>query len=139
MGFARQLGNVLCLYGLRQGVKSINALEVGAGAFGVLTDPVCELAGNAQRAFGQGLGQRSLAVTAEIQRCGHQIKRAVGGSGAGVWCCCWFGHGKTTPAARSIWQVRISGRPTNAVGSSLVNASSKAMPRPSLLAEPAQS
>ena len=36
-------------------------------------------------------------------------------------------------------QVRISGRPTRAVGSSLSMRSSKAMPRPSLLALPAQS
>ena len=42
-------------------------------------------------------------------------------------------------AARSMRQVRISGSPTRAVGSSLSIASSSAMPSPSLLALPAQS
>ena len=48
-------------------------------------------------------------------------------------------HGSCSPAARSRRAVRISGRPTSAVGSSLWMASSRAMPRPSLFALPAQS
>ena len=44
-----------------------------------------------------------------------------------------------TPAAAIIRAVRISGKPINAVGSSLSMRSNSAMPRPSLLALPAQS
>ena len=44
-----------------------------------------------------------------------------------------------SPPSRSMRQVRIRGRPTRALGSSLSMASSSAMPRPSLLALPAQS
>ena len=49
------------------------------------------------------------------------------------WVC------ENAKSARSMRQVRIRGRPTSAVGSSLSIASSSAMPRPSLLALPAQS
>lgn len=45
----------------------------------------------------------------------------------------------STPAARSRRQTAISGRPINAVGSSLPIRSNSAMPRPSHLKLPAQS
>jgi hypothetical protein len=43
------------------------------------------------------------------------------------------------PASRSKEQTAISGKPINAVGSSLRTCSSKQMPKPSDLALPAQS
>ena len=47
--------------------------------------------------------------------------------------------GTLLAAARNMRLVRIRGRPMSAVGSSLSIDSSRAMPRPSLLALPAQS
>ena len=132
MGFTWQLCNVLGLDGCSQRKEGVNALEVGAGRFGVFADPVGQRGGAAQRAFGQYFSQCRLAVTAKIERSWHQIKGS-------SFLFSSVAHGSTTPAARSNWQVRISGRPISAVGSSLTMASSKAMPRPSLLAEPAQS
>ena len=128
--FAWQFGDVLLLQRRSQRVQGVDALEVGTAALGVLADPVGELCGTAQRAFGQHVLQGCLRVAAEVQRRGHQIERA--DSGCGV-------HGSVRPAARSMRQVRIKGRPTRAVGSSLTMASSRLMPRPSLLALPAQS
>jgi hypothetical protein len=125
---ARQLGDLLLLQGQGQRVQVGNAL-VGAAALGVLADPVGELRRLAQRAVRQHLGQRHFGVAAKVQRGGHQVQRADLGRA----------HGSTSPAARSMRQVRISGRPIRAVGSSLSMASSRLMPRPSLLALPAQS
>ena len=65
-------------------------------------------------------------LAAEVERRGDEVELAVR-------------HRSSTPAARSIRQVRIKGRPMSAVGSSLSMDSSKAMPKPSLLALPAQS
>lgn len=133
VGLARQFCDLLGLQGLGQGVQCVNALQVGARAFGVFADPVGQACSGAQCSIGQDLRQRHLLVAAEVQRRGHQIERSFGGLG------CSIVHGSTAPAARSSWQVRISGRPISAVGSSLTMASSSAMPSPSLLALPAQS
>ena len=82
-----------------------------------------------QRAGGQAVRQWHLNGTAVVQRRRHQIQ-ATGER---------THHSSATPAARIIWQVRMSGRPTSAVGSSLWMDSSRVMPNPSLLALPAQS
>ena len=129
--FTRQFGDVLFLQGQRQRVQRVDALEVGARALGVLAHPVGDAGGRGQRGVGQGVAQGCLWLAAKVQRCGHQVQTAGGGGGRV--------HGSVRPAARSMRQVRIKGRPTRAVGSSLRMASSRLMPRPSLLALPAQS
>ena len=112
-------------------LKRVDALEVAARALGVLAHPVGDAGRRGQRGVGQGVAQGCLWLAAKVQRCGHQVQTA-GGKGGRV-------HGSVRPAARSMRHVRIKGRPTRAVGSSLRMASSRLMPRPSLLALPAQS
>ena len=89
-------------------LKRIDALEKGAGGLGVLAEPVGEGGGGLDRAQRQHVLQRRLCVAAVVQRRGHQVKRALGGGGRA--------HGSVSPAARSRRAVRISGRPTRAVG-----------------------
>jgi hypothetical protein len=127
--FARQLDDVLFAQGPRQRVRLGNAIQAGASSLGVLADPVRDRGRLCQRSVGHDLGERHLLATAEVQRGRHQEQPAALGRV----------HRMRTPAARSMRQVRIKGRPTKAVGSSLSMACSNAMPSPSLRALPAQS
>ncbi len=126
--FARQLGDLLLLQRQCQGVQRVNPLEVRPCALRVFAHPVGQAGGRLQGGRGQGVLQRGLGVAAKVQGGRHKIQRAG-----------FDAHGSTSPAARSMRHVRISGSPMSAVGSSLRMASSSAMPRPSLLALPAQS
>lgn len=83
----------------------------------------------AQRAVRQHLGQRHFGVAAKVQR----------GELQGLACRSWARSWQHTSPAARVRQVRISGEPIRAVGSSLSMASSRLMPSPSLLALPAQS
>ena len=130
---AWQLGNLLLLQRERERVQGVDAFQIGAGAFGVLADPVRGARSCDQRAGRERLLQRRLRLAAEIKGRRDQQQPAAGGARR------LAAHGSTNPAARSMRQVRIKGRPISAVGSSLTMASSKAMPSPSLLALPAQS
>ena len=125
--YTRQLAQAQLLEGSRQRVQRANTLEVGARRLGVFTYPVGELRGLAHRALGHHVLQGRLRVAPEIERCRNQEQAPR--------CC----HNSLTPAARSIRLVRINGRPTRADGSSLSIDSSSVIPRPSLLALPAQS
>ena len=131
MHLPRQLGDLLALDGCQQGHQHIHPFQVGAGGLGVFTDPMAELGGDFQGPHGHNLFQCRVAVTAKIQRCGDQEQATKGRGGRA--------HKIRMPAARIIWQVRIKGNPTSAVGSSLSIESSSAIPSPSLLALPAQS
>ena len=115
-----------------------NAFEVGPSRFGVFTNPVGQSGRYLYRAQGQAVLQVGLRFAAEIQRRGHQIQPT---RHRPVWRRWPVAHTPSTrtPAASSMRQVRISGSPTSALGSSLSIRSSKAMPSPSLLALPAQS
>ena len=124
----RQLLDVELLQWLGQRHQCVNALEVSAGAFGVFTHPMTQLGGCHQGALGQNVLQRCGGRTAKIQRGWHQQQAT------------FVAHaGTRMPNSRSKAQVRIKGRPIKLVGSSLSMRSSKAMPKPSLLALPAQS
>ena len=124
------------LQGLAQRVGFGDAFEVGAGGFGVFTDPVLERRGDGQRPGGHDLVECDLSVAAKIQWGRYQVQSAERGR---VHALARVGVSNWMPAARSIRLVRIKGKPTKAVGSSLSMASSRAMPSPSLLALPAQS
>ena len=136
MDFARQFLQVLCLQRLLQGHEFMHTFQKSARAFGVFADPVGQSGGHGDGAGRQAVFQWGLRGAAEVQWAGHQVQGAEAGCGFSFHGVC---HSKGMPAARSIRQVRIKGRPTSAVGSSLSMDSSKAMPRPSLLALPAQS
>ncbi|MNV32468.1 hypothetical protein D3C71_1238060 [compost metagenome] len=135
--FAGKLGDLLLLQGGCQGVQCVDAFEVGACTLGVLAHPLGQPCSRLKGGRWQGILQRDLGVAAKVEGGGHEIKRALASARArfGGGIC----HGSTKPAARSMRQVRIKGSPMRAVGSSLWMASSSAMPRPSLLALPAQS
>ena len=123
---------------LQQRDQFVDTLKVGAGRFGVFANPVTQPGSHLQGALRQAVLQRGVQLAAKVQGCRHQVKRA-----ARDWAgrCRHGAHAVSTrtPAAASIRQVRISGSPTRAVGSSLSMRSSRAMPKPSLLALPAQS
>ena len=132
---AWKLDDVHGLYRHAQRVDCINAFEVGAGGFGVFTNPVRERCGGTQAGIGQGLAQIGHHVATEIQRRGDQKQAPA--------CRACARHPTLPrigiPAARSMRAVSISGRPTKALGSLLSMRSSSAIPKPSLLALPAQS
>ena len=105
------------------GVHLVDALEVGARRLGVLADPVRQA----------GRGRAACRRAARRPAAPAPRSRNPAARGPGRACRCAAITAPSTPAARSMRQVRISGRPTRAVGSSLSIASSRAMPRPSLL------
>ena len=72
MDFARQLGHLHGLQRLAQGVERVDALEVGAGGFGVFDNPVASGGGLAQGVLGQRVAEGHLLGAAKIQRRGHQ-------------------------------------------------------------------
>ena len=129
--FARQGGNLQLLQWRRQWHDGIHTLEQGARGLGVFGDPVAQARHLLKRGLGQHVGdRRQRRFAAEVQRRWHQIQgaaHAVAPARTG------------TPAARSRLTVLIRGSPTSAVGSSLCRRASRAMPRASLLALPAQS
>ena len=128
---ARQFHQGLCLNWRCQRHYFAYAFEVGAGRFGVFTNPVLQRRGHAQRLQGHGIFQWALLRAPKVQRRGHQIQAAVRRAHAPP--------SKGRPAARNMLLSRISGKPTRDVGSSLSMLCSSAIPRPSLLQLPAQS
>ena len=114
-------------------VCGVHPLQERPCALCILGNPVDQARRDLDGVIGQQQPQwhRILRAASEVQRRWHEKQRAFGRSRGA--------HRMDTPAARSMWQVRISGSPTSAVGSSLSIASSRLMPKPSLLALPAQS
>ena len=132
---ARQFGDLHGLYRNAQRVDRINAFEVGAGGFGVFTHPVRNRGGGTQGGIGQGLANIGQDIAAEIQRRRYQEQAPARQARYRHQALPKIG----IPAARSMRAVSINGRPTKALGSLLSMRSSRAIPKPSLLALPAQS
>ena len=128
--FAWQLLYVLLLQGHRQLHHGIHALEEGSAAFGVFADPMGDACCGLHGMGRQHISQWRIGGAAEVKRGGDEKEPSL----ANV-----FTHGRMAPAARNRRAVRMRGSPISAVGSSLSMASSKVMPRSSLLALPAQS
>ena len=128
---AGQFGDALLGQRCDQWVRLAHTLEEGAGALGVLAHPMLNAGGGGQGGAGQHFGDRGLLRAAKVEWRGHQ-KQA-------PWCGLGGVHNSFTPAWRNMRAVRIKGSPIKAVGSSLSMDSSRAMPKPSLLALPAQS
>ncbi len=121
------LGGQLADVGLAQRVGIVELLEVGARRARRLDHEVAQAGGDRLRLRGQEVRPRRVLA----ERDGHEVEAAALRPG--------LAHGSATPAARSMRESAISGRPISAVGSSPLIASSRVMPRPSDLALPAQS
>src|SRR6185295_14071276 len=119
---------------LRERADGVDALQKRARRLRVLAQPVAQPRGDTQRAERQAIAEvgRGLAgadverVRNEKERSAHRQSVRAPASGS-------------IPARRSSSQVRINGRTTRAVGSSLPTLSTSAIPRVSILALPAQS
>src|SRR5690606_21334690 len=120
----RKLANVQFAqrHGMAQG------FQAGAGGFRILHDIMLQLAGNFTGGDGQPVLPGARFVAGAGKADGQEVKRA-------GFCCA---HGRLTPSARSMRESSMSGRPTSAFGSSPRIWSSRAMPRPSDWALPAQ-
>src|SRR6201999_4190036 len=115
----------------------IDALQECASRLRVFRRPVTEPRGDLDHMLRQYLVQLAAsAFDAEIQRIGYEVQLAFGRR---RHVLAPAGSSGLMPASRSIAQVRISGRPTSAVGSSDSIASSSAMPIVSDFALPVQS
>src|SRR5664280_1394497 len=128
---------------MRQRADRIDALQECACRPGVLAGPVLQARGDPNRAQRQQLVEaRRFTGDAEVERVRNQPERAEGRHGAfsGLLETAEFADASgSSPARRNSAQVRMSGRPMMAVGSSDSIESSRAMPRVSTLALPAQS
>ena len=132
----RNFPDIQTLQRLCQRLHFIDPLEQGAKGPGVFAHPVLQPRHVLQRGQGQHVGDGwQWRAAPKIQRRRNQIKTAFHDTSCGA-----TDVGRTiTPAVRNSPQVRINGRPINAVGSSLSMLAIRAMPRPSLLMLPAQS
>ena len=135
MDFARQFDDLHGLYRHAQRMDRIDAFEIGAGGLGVFTHPVRKRGGGTQGGIGQSLAHIGQDIAAEIQRRRYQEQAPARQARLRHQTLPKIGM----PAARSMRAVSINGRPTKALGSLLSMRSSRAIPRPSLLALPAQS